>query len=86
MCKIDIEYTKERGKHLGYPSCCIEDFIRLWDVWPKPKRKLDGTGYRPCAECNENFTVSQLVENIQAKRECPTPFPDTGSPGFRWIK
>ena len=71
---------KTLGVYFGYPECCIEAFLTE-DFSIRPTRKLSGTGYIPCAKCNEKYTEEELTENINKNRECPTPFPD-GGPTF----
>lgn len=65
------------GVYLGYPSCCVDEFIQhitLGTSKTRPKRKLHGTGYVPCAKCN-NKTTKELLITIASRRLCSTPFP-----------
>lgn len=67
-----------RGKHFGYPDCCIKAFyaeLNLSPSIPKRTRKLWGTGYIPCERCNA-LTEQQLIDNINLRRVCPYPFGD----------
>lgn len=54
------------GNTLGYPSCCINDFIER--KGPAPTRKLCGTGYVPCKDCDLNYSEDELIANINLKR------------------
>lgn len=67
------------GLHLGYPECCVESFID--DVvsggfLTRGERKLSGTGFVPCAKCDECMTEEQLKNKINENRKHPTTFPD----------
>lgn len=60
------------GKKFGYPTCCIEEFIFCLNTglfFKREPRKLQGTGYIPCAICNSKYTTEQLVENINVNRD-----------------
>lgn len=69
----DDPYSREIGEALGYPSCCIDDFVaRLNTNTPfPPDREFRGTGYVPCAACNRiilalghvAFVASRIVPN-----------------------
>ena len=61
------------GKGLGYPDCCIQAFLTE-DFRTRPIRKLEGTGYVPCAECNKK-SPQELVSIINANRKCVERFP-----------
>ncbi len=66
------------GLYLGYPECCIGEFVHEFLNYPnrtRPKRKLCGTGYVPCEKCNKK-SVKQLIKFIAAHRQSPTPFPN----------
>lgn len=73
------------GRYFGYPDCCIEDFVKRVKqfkegkvgVRPKEKRKLHGTGYVPCPECNK-LDKKTLVATIKANRAHDQPFPNDG--------
>lgn len=61
------------GLWFGYPTCCIDAFCNLEHVGG-PRRKLWGTGYVPCADCNE-LPEDELVRRISERRIAPIPFP-----------
>lgn len=67
------------GVWFGFPKCCIEAFDQLKHLckdtenWP-----LIGTGFVPCEKCATTKTTEALLEEIEANRFCPTPFPNGG--------
>lgn len=63
------------GKYLGYPSCCINDFMKNFGRKKVISRKMSGTGYIPCVNCNKK-TEKELLLEINNKRICPTAFPN----------
>ena len=65
----------KRGKEFGYPDCCILEFVegmvKMFSDVPKvlPKDfKLKGTGFVPCASCNNTKSEDELVDEINSKR------------------
>lgn len=81
MSKKELEYkdgenwndrARRLGVYLGFPKCCIDEFLE--ECGNKGKRKLDGTGYVPCRICNEK-SEQELIEAISIKRVCKDPFP-----------
>lgn len=65
----------KRGKEFGYPDCCILEFVegmvKMFSDVPKvlPKDfKLKGTGFVPCASCNNTKSEDELVDEINQKR------------------
>lgn len=76
-------FLKGNGIKFGYPSCCISEFLinSSKDVTfhlAKPRRKLDGTGYIPCHDCNEKYTEAELIATIMKNRTFSLPFPEDG--------
>lgn len=67
------------GLFLGYPACCVLDFVvhfktrRFVDI---SGRKLSGTGFVPCPACNAAKSEAQLRDEIRINRISSTPFPD----------
>lgn len=64
------------GKHFGYPECCIIEFNLHVDnrtFMTRPLRKLSGTGYIPCENCNTKYTTKELIENINKERNDKLP-------------
>lgn len=61
------------GVFFGYPPCCIAEFVATFE---RTHRKLNGTGYVPCKQCNARYTSQQLIERINLHRKCGTPFPN----------
>ena len=74
---MNRDWWQEVGKQLGYPKCCIDSFCDLAHL-DEPSRKLNGTGYIPCAQCNEK-SEEDLVRVIKANRDPSLmPFPFEG--------
>lgn len=77
MKSAEDNHMKERetGGNYGYPQCCIDSFCDdLSDISKlmseeRGTRKLTGTGYIPCVDCNEKYTVEQLIDNINTNRD-----------------
>ena len=71
----DHMQERESGGNYGYPQCCIDSFCDdLSDISKlmseeRGTRKLTGTGYISCVDCNEKYTVEQLIDNINANRD-----------------
>ena len=62
------------GKTLGYPSCCVNEFIeRHNQKINAPHRKLYGTGYVPCKSCDLNYSEDELIANINKSRSKDLP-------------
>lgn len=64
-----------RGRYYGYPDCCIQAFLELEHLSDPEPRKLDGTGYVPCKDCNAK-SEEDLKHMIQSKRKALMPFPN----------
>ena len=71
------QYYTHLGKELGYPKCCVEEFIdNLHHDTKIELRQLYGSGFVPCGVCNFNFSAQDLVETINKKRNTKLkPFP-----------
>ena len=71
----ECEQERADGRKYGYPQCCIDSFCDdLSDISKlmseeRGSRKLTGTGYIPCVDCNEKYTVEQLIDNINTNRD-----------------
>lgn len=64
------------GKKFGYPNCCIAEFstyVLTGTVRTRSERKLRGTGYIPCLECNNKYSNEELVDNINKSRDQTIP-------------
>ena len=99
-----INFVSE-GLVLGYKPCCIKYFtVRLVNGdlqrdmlasrlgFPGSERlvkKLTGTGFICCAECNEKYSEEELITDINSRRIYPVPFPseedDVLTDGYRKI-
>jgi hypothetical protein len=77
------------GRFYGYPLCCIEQFWNNGRMRPWRERLNEPAfanhpfitsetsyGYIPCSECVKR-PVDELVAEINANRQAPTPFPTT---------
>ena len=78
-----MDHFMDYGRYFGYPECCIKDFIKRVGIFRSTKglkmekRKLHGTGYVPCPECNK-LDKKTLIETIKKNRAHPQPFPEDG--------
>ena len=62
------------GKTLGYPSCCVNEFIERHNQKINAlHRKLYGTGYVPCKSCDLNYSEDELIANINKSRSKDLP-------------
>lgn len=67
-----------RGIFLGYPKCCVKEFMDILEgniPEDLEKRKLRGTGYVPCSECNSKYTEKELIDRIDSARRVDLVFP-----------
>lgn len=58
----------KQGMLFGYPNCCVDSFIQLKHLRDDSPRKLNGTGFVPCARCNITKTEEQLIQEINSNR------------------
>lgn len=76
------------GLYMGYPECCVEEFIERMRTWTDEQwgaespRKLRGTGYVPCLGCNK-LSEEALLDNIKKNRLCSEPFPNFDFDNFK---
>ncbi len=64
------------GLFFGYPECCVKQFTHDVDNGISTKgKKLWGTGYIPCNNCNTTKTEQQLIDNINKRRSYSKAFP-----------
>ena len=62
------------GKTLGYPSCCVNEFIERHNQKIRaPRRKLCGTGFVPCKDCDLNYSEDELIAIINKSRSKNLP-------------
>lgn len=68
------------GVAYGYQNCCIHYFhIRQFngDMFKdNGDRKLTGTGFICCPECDENVSADKMIEGINDRRLVDTKFPE----------
>ena len=91
MDKDKEKYFREDGKNLGYPQCCIDEFVATYDNFEdlsyddgRSQRKLFGSGFVPCVKCHETKTEQELVDEINANRTFLSPFP-MNYVGHTWL-
>ena len=78
-----MKHFIDLGRYFGYPECCIADFLKRLETFqktsksPKVHRKLNGSGYVPCAECAK-LSRETLIANIETNRIHDQPFPKDG--------
>jgi hypothetical protein len=67
-----------QGRFYGYPQCCIDEFQSL-EHCGGPVRKLEGTGFIPCKQCDALKTETALIDEINDRRHPSlNPFPQRG--------
>ncbi len=66
------------GKYFGFPSCCIEAFLKGEH---KKGGYFCGTGFVPCEKCYDK-PVEEVMNVIKVNRICPTPFENYGRKGY----
>lgn len=68
------EYYQLMGSQLGYPSCCIEDFLERVAYTADRShstacyRKLSGSGFVPCSACDAKYSEEELINVINNNR------------------
>lgn len=84
----DKAYYVTLGALLGYPLCCVKEFLVRHDamsrgrVFDDQPYVLHGTGFKPCAVCNKKSAgdPSELIAFIAAHRApMLPPFPHRGA-------
>jgi len=75
------------GVAMGYNSCCITYFnLRqvngdmFKDMSSNIERKLTGTGFMCCPECDAKYTEKELIDQINQKRLIDSSFPNMREP------
>lgn len=78
----DCVWTKY-GKRLGYPECCIKDFVlrgsssEFIPTKRIPYRVSKNTGFVPCSYCSWKILTKQCtLEDLIQNRKVKTPFPN----------
>ena len=73
------EYYQLMGSQLGYPSCCIEDFLERVTYTADRSyrtacyRKLSGSGFVPCSACDAKYSEEELINVINNNRSKTLP-------------
>jgi hypothetical protein len=65
-----LDYWDRVGKLLGYPECCVKDF--LIPMLPRRRSVFSGTGFIPCEACN-NRDQAELWREINNNRHKDLP-------------
>ncbi len=77
-----VQSYAQYGTILGFPQCCIKEFIadccdndesKVFDS-SRSNRKLHGTGYIPCKKCNSLYSTKILIKRMNALRLVPKKF------------
>lgn len=65
------------GNYFGYPECCINAFVADLQSGNSPAaRKLDNSGFIPCAECRQKIISNQAaISDLIVNRRSPLEFP-----------
>lgn len=58
------------GKYYGYPSCCIDAFLKGNQNF---HNSFVGTGFLPCNSCSKK-DPNEVMKIINTNRICPTLF------------
>ncbi len=70
----------KRGRHFGYPPCCIEWFIAnragddITELNADQEQAHGGTGFIPCPTCAKHVT-RETLQNLLTNRTCRSRFP-----------
>lgn len=73
---VDPEVSRANGRYLGYPECCIEDFVgRVGRGSEEQHQASQGTGFVPCPPCARLVLEGKpLHELLLPTRRSPRPF------------
>ena len=75
--KVEMEKI---GLHLGYPTCCVDMFLRnchidfWWERYAKDHWAI-GTGYIPCPFCAQR-NREEVESGIRLMRKHQSPWPE----------
>ncbi len=67
---------KEMGRHYGYPSCCIENYLDQSDQTNIKARRKEYQfvyGFLPCAQCYEKLANGADINSLLVNRKCVGP-------------
>lgn len=83
--KLPESYHRELGEILGFPGCCVEEFITILEgnylnTWMYKEKvtkiSYEPNGYVPCWKCWEN-SASEHAAIINSRRDPSLPrFPE----------
>lgn len=72
------EHWRERGAYYGYPSCCVNAFVRrpMNAGFTEDEEKYSKAGFLPCKKHLKMIKQGKIqIEDLIQNRECNTPFP-----------
>lgn len=72
------QHWRNRGAYYGYPSCCINAFVRRSYDTPFTQDEKDYAmeGFLPCKKHLKMIKRGLIkIEDLIQNRQCPTPFP-----------
>lgn len=72
------QHWRERGAYYGYPSCCINAFVRrpINATFTENEEKYSKAGFLPCKKHLKMIKQGKIqIEDLIQKRECKTSFP-----------
>lgn len=84
---VKYQYYAKMGEYLGYPKCCIDEFIndnkdgRFAAHYRKQNGELpieiQGVGFIPCRKHTKMIVEGKIkIQNLINNRKCPVAFPD----------
>lgn len=77
---------RARGLALGYPACCVEDFVSRACAPSPHKQRLagQGSGYVPCPACAERVLNGKPLADLidHSKRPWPFKVPPVKAPTY----
>ena len=82
LFEIDKIGLTKLGKRLGYPECCIKEFVARCNSFKFttkriPYRVSKNTGFVPCSYCSWKILTKQCtLEDLIQNRKVKTPFPN----------
>jgi len=69
--------AREAGLYFGYPTCCVDDFIRVYEEGTALPHAGTG-GFVPCPKCQEKAGKDPKgVAGLITNRVCARPYPNS---------
>jgi len=79
MFKSWEDKLEQIGKHLGYPSCCIEAFkdIKPWSLREDEVKQVTQGGFVPCVSCARKILRGEVtIRGLITNRKNSGVFPE----------